>query len=69
MNIEIKLHNYEIMLENIIVPDYTKDFEKMRNAFENHIIDFSSISILKGEKILLEDCFQQTKKELLDYGK
>jgi hypothetical protein len=68
MNIEIKLHNYQVTLENIIIPDYTSRYEEFRRKFENHKIDFSSISKLKGEKTMLENSFQQTKKELLDYG-
>jgi hypothetical protein len=69
MNIEIKLHNYHIKLENVVVEDYSADFDKLRKSFENNIIDFSTISRLKGEKTMLENSFQQTKQELLDYGK
>ena len=69
MNIEIKLHNYYIKLDNVVVPDYSADFDKLRKSFENNIIDFSTISRLKGEKTMLENSFQQTKQELLDYGK
>jgi len=69
MNIEIKLHNYHIKLENVVVTDYSADFKKLREKFENNIIDFSSISRLKGDKTMLENTFQQTKKEFLDYGK
>ena len=69
MNIEIKLHNYHIKLENVVVTDYSSDFDKLRKSFENNIIDFSTISRLKGEKTMLENSFQQTKQELLDYGK
>jgi len=68
MNIEIKLHNYQVTLENVIIPDYTSKFDEYRKTFENHFIDFSSISTLKGEKTILENCFQQTKKDLLEYG-
>lgn len=69
MNIEIKLHNYHIKLENVVVPDYSANFDKLRKNFENNIIDFSTISRLKGDKTMLENSFQQTKQELLDYGK
>ena len=68
MNIEVKLHNLQFKLENIIIPDYSSNYEKMRISFEKHFIDFSSITTLKGEKLILEDTFQKTKKELLENG-
>ena len=68
MNIEVKLQNLHFKLENVEIPDYSSGFDKMRNSFENHFIDFSSITTLKGEKLILENTFQQTKKELLENG-
>ena len=37
MNIEIKLHNYHIKLDNVVVEDYSADFNKLRKSFENNI--------------------------------
>ena len=69
MNIEIKLKNYQISLEEVSIPNYDTHFDQMRKSFENHIIDFSSLNVLKGDKKLLEQTFLNTKKEILEDGR
>jgi hypothetical protein len=65
MNIEI---NYEPLdLKNIMVKDFGEEVEKLRNRLNYITIDFSSINTIKGEKTLLEQSFQDTKKQILEY--
>jgi hypothetical protein len=64
MNIE---RDYELLdLKNIAVKDYTEEAQNFKNKLNNILIDFSSINTLKGEKTLLEQAFQDTKKQILD---
>jgi hypothetical protein len=64
MNIE---KDYEpINLKNILVADFTEQTQNLKKVLDNIVIDFSSITILKGEKTLLEQAFQDTKKQILD---
>jgi len=51
----------EIILNNI----KSVDIFKLRQQIKWVEIDFSSFSLLKGNKDLLEQTFQQTKKELV----
>lgn len=65
MNIE---RDYEpIDLKNIMVKDFTEETQNLKDKLNNIIIDFSSINTLKGEKTLLEQAFQDTKKQILEY--
>jgi hypothetical protein len=64
MNIE---KNHEpINLKNILVADFTEQAQNLKEVLNNIVIDFSSINTLKGEKTLLEQAFQDTKKQILD---
>jgi hypothetical protein len=65
MNIE---RDYEPLdLKNVTVKDFTKEAQDFKDKLNNIIIDFSSINTLKGEKTLLEQAFQDTKKQILEY--
>ena len=65
MNIE---KDYEkIDLKNVMFKDYTEQTQNLKEVLNNIVIDFSSISTLKGEKTLLEQAFQDTKKQILEY--
>jgi hypothetical protein len=65
MNIE---RDYEPLdLKNVTVKDFTKEAQDFKDKLNNIIIDFSSINTLKGEKTLLEQAFQDTKKQIIEY--
>jgi hypothetical protein len=65
MNIE---KDYEPLdLKNIMVKDFREEVELLRYRLNRITIDFSSINSLKGEKTLLEQSFQDTKKQILEY--
>ena len=65
MNIE---RDYEPLdLKNIMVKDFTEQTQKLKEVLDNIVIDFSSMKTLKGEKTLLEQAFQDTKKQILEY--
>jgi hypothetical protein len=65
MNIE---KDYEkIDLKNIMFKDYTEQTQNLKEVLNKIVIDFSSINTLKGEKTLLEQSFQDTKKQILEY--
>jgi hypothetical protein len=65
MNIE---KNHEPLdLKNIMVADFTEQAQNLKEVLNNIVIDFSSINSLKGEKTLLEQAFQDTKKQILEY--
>ena len=65
MNIE---KDYEkIDLKNVMFKDYTEQTQNLKEVLNNIVIDFSSINTLKGEKTLLEQAFQDTKKQILEY--
>lgn len=69
MRLEIIDNEIKVELENVVIKDFRLDVESKKREFENHILDFSSITQLKGEKLLLEQAFQDTKKEILEnYG-
>jgi hypothetical protein len=54
MNIYIEIDKNE---KDIVVKNHISEFEKLREVFQNHVIDFSSISQLKGNKELLNRSF------------
>lgn len=45
--------------------DYTEEIVNKRKLLLENEPDFSSISLLKGEKTLMELAFQEIKKELV----
>lgn len=65
MNIE---KDYQPLdLKNIMVKDFKEEVELLRYRLNRITIDFSSINSLKGEKTLLEQAFQDTKKQIIEY--
>lgn len=69
MRLEIIDNEIKVELENVTIKDFRLDVESKKREFENQILDFSYIKQLKGEKLLLEQAFQDTKKEMLEnYG-
>jgi hypothetical protein len=64
MNIE---KDYQpIDLKNVMFKNYTEQTQNLKDKLNNIIIDFSMIHSLVGEKTLLEQSFQDTKKQILD---
>ena len=69
MRLEIIDNEIKIELENVTVKDFRLDLVLRKNEFENYVLNFNSISHLKGDKTILEEVFQNTKKETLEnYG-
>lgn len=63
MNIE---KDYQpIDLKNIMFGNYTEQTQNLKDKLNNIVIDFSLIHSLVGEKTLLEQSFQDTKKQIL----
>jgi len=50
--------------KDVTVKNHKEDFSELRKLFEDHIIDFSSINKLKGNKDMLVKAF---KEELYDH--
>ena len=64
MNIE---KDYQpIDLKNVMFKNYTEQTQNLKDKLNNIIIDFSMIHSLVGEKTLLEQSFQETKKHILE---
>jgi len=64
MNIE---KDYEPLdLKNVMFKNYTEQTQNLKDKLNNIIIDFSMIHSLVGEKTLLEQSFQDTKKQILE---
>jgi hypothetical protein len=64
MNIE---KDYQpIDLKNVMFKNYTEQTQNLKDKLNNIIIDFSMIHSLVGEKTLLEQSFQDTKKQILE---
>ena len=60
-------NNYEpIDLKNVMFKNYTEQTQNLKDKLNNIIIDFSMINSLVGEKTLLEQSFQDTKKQILE---
>ena len=53
-------------LKNIMVTDFKEHTQNLKKVLDNIVIDFSLVGALKGEKTLLEQAFQDTKKQILD---
>lgn len=52
-----------IDLKNISITDFNQKTQKLKEEFAKTEIDFSSISLLKGEKTLLNKAFITTMAE------
>jgi hypothetical protein len=64
MNIEI---NYEPLdLKNVMVKNFTEETQNLKEVLNKIVIDFSMIHSLVGEKTLLEQSFQETKKQIIE---
>jgi hypothetical protein len=64
MNIE---KDYEPLdLKNVMFKDFTEQTQNLKDKLNNIIIDFSMIHSLVGEKTLLEQSFQDTKKQIIE---
>jgi hypothetical protein len=56
MNIYIEIDNKN---ENdVVIKNHKSDFDKHRKLFEEQMVDFSSINLLKGNKELLVKAFR-----------
>lgn len=62
MNIYIEID--EKNENDVIIKSHKSDFDKHRKLFEEQVVDFSSINLLKGNKELLVKAFRD---ELYDH--
>lgn len=44
---------------DLVIQNHKSDFDKHRKLLENQMVDFSSISLLKGNKELLVKAFKE----------
>ena len=65
MKLEIYKENQLINIENLAVTDFGDFIQSQVDNRKNIVIDFSSINVLKGEKNIIEQVFQDEKKEIL----
>lgn len=69
MRLEIKDDLVKLELKDVLFKDFRLDVEFKKRELERHTIYFNSITLLKGEKLILEQAFQDEKKETLEnYG-
>jgi hypothetical protein len=69
MKLEINENYVKVELKNVLFKDFRLDVEFKKRELERHTIYFNSITLLKGEKLILEQAFQDEKKETLEnYG-
>ena len=66
MNIEIYIDASQLDLSNLTVTDYRKQNDELKTKFSMSELDFSSISLLKGNKELLQKSFLNQKAESLN---
>jgi hypothetical protein len=66
MKIEIYKNENRLNIEDVYLKDFAQDVDEIKKIYKNIDIDFSSISILKGEKIIIEKAFQDEKAEILN---
>jgi hypothetical protein len=66
MIIEIFKDNDFIDMSNLSVTDFGDFVQSQIDNRKDMVIDFKSINVLKGEKIILEELFQIEKKEQLN---
>ena len=62
-NIEIEKYGEIIEMENILITDFGDFFKSQVEKRKDNKIDFSSIHTLHGEKTIMEQAFQDVKKE------
>lgn len=65
MKIEIYRNEELIEMENILITDFGEFLNSQKDRRRNLEIDFSVIKTLQGEKNILEQAFQDEKKESL----
>ena len=66
MKIEILVDDKNFDIRNVSITDFGKKTNIMKEILSKTELDFSSINMLKGNKILLEKSFQQQKAESLN---
>lgn len=59
---EIYKDEIELDIKNISFNNFKEEIKEKKQILENHVIDFSSIHSLKGDKNTLEAAFQFIKK-------
>lgn len=62
-NIEIERYGVKIEMENILITDFGEFLQSQIENRKDNKIDFSSIHTLHGEKNIMEQAFQDIKKE------
>jgi hypothetical protein len=62
-NIEIERYGVKIEMENILITDFGEFLQSQIENRKDNKIDFSSIHNLYGEKNIMEQAFQDIKKE------
>lgn len=62
-NIEIEKYGEIIDIENILITDFGDFFKTQVENRKDNKIDFNSIRSLHGEKNIMEQAFQDIKKE------
>lgn len=62
-NIEIERYGVKIEMENILITDFGEFLQSQIENRKDNRIDFSSIHTLHGEKNIMEQAFQDVKKE------
>jgi len=62
-NIEIERYGVKIVMENILITDFGEFLTSQIENRKDIKIDFSSIHTLHGEKKIMEQAFQDVKKE------
>jgi hypothetical protein len=67
MKIQIIVDNKKFDISNVSVTDFGLKTRNIKEILSETELDFSSINMLKGNKILLEKSFQQQKQETLNY--
>lgn len=65
MKIEIYRNEEKLEMENILITDFGEFVESQKENRRDMKIDFSVIKLLQGEKNILEQVFQDEKKETL----
>jgi hypothetical protein len=61
--IEIEKYGEIIEMENILITDFGEFLQSQMENRKDSKIDFSSIHTLQGEKKIMEQAFQDVKKE------
>lgn len=65
MKIEIYKDETKLEMENILITDFGEFVQSQIERRKDMNIDFSVIKLLQGEKNILEQAFQDEKKESL----